>query len=271
MKIQGAVSIALVNLRAPMAIRPAELLRDVILVPVRGAFLAECAGEASFIDATTGLIIDEGRDWGTLTAIGADGSEALAVSIAGGSQRPGAGLLRIDASHNVECMKARANARAGSAARIANAIGLSRTVLAASRRASTRRGKNLSLRVRTLIASDLSHRWTLAQLSCEFGVSSFYLAHAFARDTGYSIGLYQRRLRMAEALWRLAGEEPITQIAFALDYSSHSHFSAVFGTVFGATPSEVRRSLQTISRDRNLPARTAARFAGVQISADAVS
>jgi AraC-like DNA-binding protein len=52
---------------------------------------------------------------------------------------------------------------------------------------------------------------------------------------------YQLRLRLARALDLLGDYDDVTDLALALGFSSHSHFSAAFKQVYGQTPSAFRK------------------------------
>jgi AraC-like DNA-binding protein len=74
--------------------------------------------------------------------------------------------------------------------------------------------------------------------------SPFHLARLFRRHTGRTLHAYREDLRLVSALQRLrAGEPSLAQLALALGYAHHSHFSAAFKRRFGFAPSQVRRNL----------------------------
>ena len=56
---------------------------------------------------------------------------------------------------------------------------------------------------------------------------------------------YQTLLRLGRALERLPEREDITDLAFELGFSSHSHFTAVFRSELGMTPSSYRAQART--------------------------
>jgi AraC-like DNA-binding protein len=107
------------------------------------------------------------------------------------------------------------------------------------------RGPHVAVeRARELLNTDPAANLTLAQVAAASGCSAFHLAHCFRRQTGSTLHAYRTRLRMTQALQRLAaGERDITALALDLGYSSHSHFSAVFRRCLGAAPSTLRTNL----------------------------
>lgn len=66
------------------------------------------------------------------------------------------------------------------------------------------------------------------------------LARRFQRETGLSFGAWRQQARVLEAMGRLAGGAPVTQVALDLGYDSVSAFSAMFRRAAGAPPSAWR-------------------------------
>jgi AraC family transcriptional regulator len=97
-------------------------------------------------------------------------------------------------------------------------------------------------RVKLVIASDLAHRWTLAELAAEVRGSPVYLTQVFQQVEGMPLYRYQLRLRLARALDLLESFDDLTALSLELGFSSHSHFSAAFRVVYGRTPTEFKRS-----------------------------
>jgi AraC-like DNA-binding protein len=97
-------------------------------------------------------------------------------------------------------------------------------------------------RAKLVLASDLSRRWTLADVAAEVGASPVYLTQVFQQVEGVPLYRYQLRLRLARALDRIDQHDDLTTLAFELGFSSHSHFSATFRQAFGRSPSAFRRS-----------------------------
>jgi AraC-like DNA-binding protein len=86
---------------------------------------------------------------------------------------------------------------------------------------------------------------SLTQIAAGVGGSPAYLTDLFRRVEGMPIARYQARLRLARALVRLPDTEDITGLALDLGYSSHSHFTAVFRSAFGVSPSAHRAAARS--------------------------
>ena len=89
---------------------------------------------------------------------------------------------------------------------------------------------------------------SLTQIASRVGASPAYLTDLFRRAEGMPVYRYQLRLRLAMALRRLPEVDDITGLALDLGFSSHSHFTAVFKSVFGVTPSTYRESTRPVQR-----------------------
>ena len=83
-------------------------------------------------------------------------------------------------------------------------------------------------------------RLSLTEIAAMLGVTSVYLTQSFKRAEGMPLYRYQTLLRLSRALDRLPESNDITDLAFELGFSSHSHFSAVFRNELGTTPSNYR-------------------------------
>jgi len=85
----------------------------------------------------------------------------------------------------------------------------------------------------------------LEDIAAEVGYSTRALARRFEEELGMTWRSAVRRMRVLRAIEALAGSDaPVTQIAFAIGYSSLSAFNAAFREMTGQTPSEYRRSFQ---------------------------
>jgi AraC family transcriptional regulator len=112
---------------------------------------------------------------------------------------------------------------------------------AASGRATTAR-RQLADRVKVLLASAPTRRWTLSQIAAEVRCSPVYLTQVFSQTEGLPLYRYQLRLRLARALELLWQYDDIAALAQELGFSSHSHFSAAFRQAYGSTPSQFRQA-----------------------------
>jgi AraC family transcriptional regulator len=97
-------------------------------------------------------------------------------------------------------------------------------------------------RVKLLLTSDLSRRWTLADIAAEVGGSAVYLTQVFQQLEGMPLYRYQLNLRLARALDLMAEYDDLTALGLELGFSSHSHFTAAFQRTYGRSPSQFRRS-----------------------------
>jgi AraC-like DNA-binding protein len=99
-------------------------------------------------------------------------------------------------------------------------------------------------RAKLVLTSDLTRRWTLAQIAAEVGVSAVYLTQVFQQVEGVPLYRYQLRLRLARALDLLCQYDDLTALGLDLGFSSHSHFTAAFRQVYGRTPQELQRDVR---------------------------
>lgn len=67
-------------------------------------------------------------------------------------------------------------------------------------------------------------------------VSARTLARRFHSETGLSFGAWRQQARVLEAMGRLGGGQPVTQVALDLGYESVSAFSAMFRRAAGVSP-----------------------------------
>lgn len=103
--------------------------------------------------------------------------------------------------------------------------------------------QRLADRTKLVLAGDLSHRWTLAEIAAQVGVSPVYLTQVFQQVEGVPLYRYQLRLRLARALDLLGEYDDLSQLGLDLGFSSHSHFSAAFQQAYGRSPSEFRQAV----------------------------
>ena len=96
-------------------------------------------------------------------------------------------------------------------------------------------------RVTLLLATRFGEDLSLSAIARAVYSSPFHLARVFRAHSGLSLHQYRHRLRLREALRRLAeGETDLAALALDLGFSSHSHLSAAFRSAFGLSPSQAR-------------------------------
>jgi AraC family transcriptional regulator len=98
-------------------------------------------------------------------------------------------------------------------------------------------------RAKVVLSTDLTRRWTLAEIGAEVGVSPVYLTQVFQQVEAVPLYRYHLRLRLARALDLLGQYDDLTALSVDLGFSSHSHFSAAFRQAYGRTPAEFQRSI----------------------------
>jgi AraC-like DNA-binding protein len=92
-------------------------------------------------------------------------------------------------------------------------------------------------RVLALLEENLLEPLSLEELGRKVGCSPFHLSRTFSAEKGMTIPQYLRKLRMERAAELLrSGKYNVTEAAFAVGYSSLSHFSQAFCQTVGCCP-----------------------------------
>ncbi len=104
--------------------------------------------------------------------------------------------------------------------------------------------RRLTDRVKLLLSSDLSRRWSLAEIAAEISGSPVYLTQVFQQVEGVPLYRYHLRLRLARALDLITRYEDLSALAAELGFSSHSHFAAAFRQAYGRSPTAFKQSAQ---------------------------
>jgi transcriptional regulator GlxA family with amidase domain len=103
------------------------------------------------------------------------------------------------------------------------------------------RARELVHETGALLARDPVTPMTLSHIADRMGTSMYHLSRCFRALTGRTLHDHRTQLRLCASLEALDGDErDLVQVAFSCGYSSHSHFTAAFRRVFGATPSRIR-------------------------------
>ena len=96
-------------------------------------------------------------------------------------------------------------------------------------------------RVRRILAERLRNPPALEALAAEVGVSPWHLCRTFRAVTGHTPRAWAEHLRLRAAARRIdAGCTDLSELAFDLGYSSHSHLTDRFRRTFGQTPRALR-------------------------------
>ena len=95
-------------------------------------------------------------------------------------------------------------------------------------------------RAKMVLATDLTRRWTLAEIAAEIGHSPVYLTQVFQQVEGVPLYRYQMQLRLARSLDLLSQYDDLTSLSLDLGFYSHSHFSTAFKQTYGRSPSAFR-------------------------------
>jgi transcriptional regulator GlxA family with amidase domain len=120
---------------------------------------------------------------------------------------------------------------------------LSRTGAVRPASAVPRKAADTAEAARSVLAEAFRDRLTLQELAGAVDSSVFHLCRTFRAATGTTIHAYLSQLRLRASLEPLLdGTAPITDIALAHGYSSHSHYTNAFREALGITPSAARRA-----------------------------
>lgn len=121
--------------------------------------------------------------------------------------------------------------------------------LDSSTTAETNKSKWLS-RVRERLESEFQHPPTLRQLAEMAGVHSVYLARAFRKRFGCSVGEYIRRLQVGKAAILLENESsPLSTVAYEAGFADQCHMTRRVRAETGLTPGALRRKGLARSND----------------------
>jgi len=234
-----------------------------LVFPFRGVYLRHVGSDQAVADANHVLLFNQDEGYqvshpvaGGDTSLVLSLAEPLLAELAPRSLMASTGPLgfnqqhlRIDARAQALVMLLRHSLEIGSIESL-EAEGLSLTLVSRTLGPRTTRAsgatyarRRLVDRVKVLLASDLSRRWTLAEIAREIGGSPVYLTQVFQQVEGLPLYRYQLRLRLARALDLIAQHEDLSGLAQDVGFSSHSHFTAAFRQAYGMTPSEFHASV----------------------------
>lgn len=123
--------------------------------------------------------------------------------------------------------------------------GLLLEMMGVASRSGARAQANVSPAIRRaleLLHARFREPLSLAELARETGRHPVYLASAFRRAYGETVGDCIRRLRIEHAARALAQSDvPLAEVALAAGFANQSHFTRAFKRATGTTPAEYRR------------------------------
>ena len=260
----ATVSVRDVHCRGECRHRSAEecTVTTHLVFPYRGVYVRHVGSEQSVADANHVLFFNAGQAYQVSHPLqGGDACLSLALAPATLQElapaallRPGEAALReqslrIDARAQVLVALLRHGLQRGVLEPL-EAEGLLLTLVCRSLGPRTTRApraarlqRSLVDRAKLLLASDLSRRWTLAEIATAVGGSPVYLTQVFQQVEGLPLYRYQLRLRLARALDRLVQDDDLSALALELGFSSHSHFAAAFRQAYGRSPSAFKQVL----------------------------
>ncbi len=106
---------------------------------------------------------------------------------------------------------------------------------------ATRYAREIVHSVEKIFSEHWREGLTLDAIASEVGVSVYHLCRVFRDTTGITQHQYRLRLRARRSLEMIEESQAgLVDIALANGFCAHSHFSSLFRSEFGTTPSAVR-------------------------------
>jgi AraC family transcriptional regulator len=259
------VSVRQVNCRGSCRHRSAEecASHTHLVFPFRGVYLRHVGRDQAVADANHVLFFNAQQGYQVSHPV-SGGDTSLVVSLAQPMLAELAPQCLLNSALAFNQQSMRIDARAQALAMLLNhslrigsiepleAEGLSLTLISRAIGPRTARvagatysRRRLVDRVKVLLASDLSRRWTLAEIAAEIRGSPVYLTQVFQQVEGLPLYRYHLRLRLARALDLVAARRDLSALAHDLGFSSHSHFTAAFKQAYGRTPSEFAKDFDS--------------------------
>ncbi|TQM02305.1 helix-turn-helix domain-containing protein [Pseudonocardia kunmingensis] len=237
-----------------------EVQQDVRLVLVRrGRFRRQADGLLTDVDPTVAYLGSPGEEERFAHPTGGDRCTSISIvptlwrTLAGEQAAPVQAGVYVDARLELAHRRLLAAARTGDTAfevaeellgMIASTVArvVDRTTPAAG---AARAGRAaLVARAREAIVAGHPAAEGLLPLAALLGVSPYRLSRAFTADLGVSLTWYRNRVRVGQALGRLAdGEDSLAVLAADLGFADQAHFTRTIRAHLGHTPTAVRRLL----------------------------
>ena len=231
-----------------------------ICFPYRGVFIWHVGGQEIVGDANQILFVAPGEEF-KVSQLHRDGCGELIVTphpgvveeLVGKVEQPSAHPLFRRRRRRADPLIQRASARFRELIRGGELDGLAADELLLELLASAmqRRERDEALhpdtrrhveRAKAFLGAKWNSAIRLTDIASAIGTSAAYLTDAFRRAEGIPLHGYLVQLRLARALVEIPHSADLTELAFRLGFSSHSHFTAAFRRSFGCTPSAFRQS-----------------------------
>ena len=111
---------------------------------------------------------------------------------------------------------------------------------------TARTRRDLAEATRVFLATQPFVNHSLPEIATALNTSPFHLSRVFSSAMGISIHQHLIRLRLISALEMLPDHDStLSALATNLGFANHAHFATLFRRAFGASPSEIRRSLRS--------------------------
>ena len=234
--------------------------RHQVAFPYFGAFEWKVGREHRLVDANTILFVTGGQEFlekhpnrhighGSIIMTPSDDLlDEMSISPVGESfsavTRPMSDTMRLDVSRLLF-------ADLGELEREELALGLLRAAAGNERRIAPSRP--VVQRAKQVLHEHGFEPLSLSCIARRVGVSPIYLTQSFTRSEGMPLYRYQMRLRLSRALFELPRCDNLIELALDLGFSSHSHFTSTFRSVFATTPSDYRSKYRYDTQtDRNI-------------------
>lgn len=98
-------------------------------------------------------------------------------------------------------------------------------------------------RVKAYIRQHYSKGISLSDLSCEAGLSPYYLLRVFSKQTGMTPHAYLNHVRVLKARQLIESHVPLADTALTVGFCDQSHLNRIFKKIYGITPGQYAGSL----------------------------
>lgn len=97
------------------------------------------------------------------------------------------------------------------------------------------------------LRSNFAKSFTLEEIAEIADVHSVHLSRVFREKYGCTIGEFVRKLRIEFSCHQIKKNMPISEIALSAGFADQSHFTRIFKSQLGITPTEYKKNLNNVS------------------------